>query len=176
MIYILLGVIVIIFILFCLSSSIGVYMFYNRDKSTSTTPDSTPKPIEVTLDKDPKLIYNYTISNNTRVLMSGKISSDTFINNINMGLTASGISTLVAKIVPSFNKEVIVKEYYKIVVDNNTYYLTTDSEDMLYILMLILPDYTAVVNTVINTKETSNITITPGMKNVSLSKLSVLAI
>lgn len=168
--YALIGIIifVIICIICCLcSSTIGAYIWYNK----STTIKTETVPAVTTLASDPNLLYNYTIGTSTKVLMSGKVSSQTFINNINTALVANNITNIVATIVPTVN--VNVTEHYKITTDTS-YYLTTDNENMLYVLMLILPDYTPLVYTVISTKETSPITITPGMKSVSLAKLKLL--
>lgn len=168
--YVLIGIIIfaITCIICCLCSSIiGGYIWYNKSTTIETAPT-----IPITLASDPNLLYNYVINindgTNTKILMSGKVSSQTFINNINTALVANNITNIVATIVPTINTNVI--EHYKITTDT-TYYLTTDNENMLYVLMLILPDYTPLVYTVINTKETSPITITPGMKSVSLAKL-----
>lgn len=173
-IIILVVVLIVVLFISCVSSCVGYY-FSKIEASPKVIPiKKVEKPAEITLDNDPNLIYNYTIESNNKVLMAGKISSETFINNINTGLVASGISTIIAKVVPTPSTTGVI-EHYKIVVDSNTYYLTTNNEDMMYVLMLILPDYTPTVNTIISTKQTSNLTITPGMKTVSLSKLLALS-
>jgi hypothetical protein len=159
--------------------SLGSYIWYTSSKSTSITPiNKKPKntvviPTPITLDKDPNLIYNYTVSSNSKVLMSGKVSSEILINNMNTSFLSNGL-TINAKVDPNNNNATVI-EHYKINDNENTFYLTTDSENMLYVLMLILPDYVKLTNTIISTNASSPITITSGMKPVALRTLVNLA-